>query len=751
MRGVWALALLLSVVVRAGLVAAGGCPTIGCGVPVTTTIGIEGEIDCYSFTGTAGDVVSIAESEPTQPQFNTCWRLRRPDTVIVGTPECSGQRNVTLPTTGSYTIEVFDNSASGDGDATGVYNLGYAVVSNAANACATAIGCGDTASGILGAETESDMYAFAAVAGEIASITANDADGSIVVGFELYGPTGTSVVKSTSGQRTVTLPDSGTYTIRVFENGDDGTGAYNVSFAIVSPTVSGCASALACGENPTPIISPRTNIDTFAFTTSLAAESVHIITTGAGGAFSPCVTVYAASGVEPTPAGTPTPVCGGQADALLANPGTHVIRIADQNDDATGSYGLGLQCLGTVTPTPTPTPTLSATPTLTVTPTLTETPTPTLTPTATGETPTPTSTPPPDLTATATPTGVVAASATPTPKTTATPSGPVNGLADPVAAKNAVRCQKALTRSSAKLVVSRAKRLDSCATRVLGCVQAKPGDLTCRSKAAVPCARGISKLGTDETTMRTTIVKACSPLSANDRGAAAGLGFDGQVATCPGVADVNQLVTCAAARNRCDGDDLMTIEEPRAGEMLRLVSAALEPGACLEDFGGTGVGVGEPAIGKAVVTCEKAVTRAARSLASTRLTRTANCVNAIFSCVQLHPGDAACLTKAAVRCGSEAGKIVAAEAKFTIAVNKKCPALPFGTLAAAIGLDLGAVGSTCTALGVGPMSSLASYQECLRRAHACDTATVLQAAAPRAGEMLQQVQRVLIESFCPVP
>jgi hypothetical protein len=39
----------------------------------------------------------------------------------------------------------------------------------------------------------------------------------------------------------------------------------------------------------------------------------------------------------------------------------------------------------------------------------------------------------------------------------------------------------------------------------------------------------------------------------------------------------------------------------------------------------------------------------------------------------------------------------------------------------------------------------------LVRSHACDPAAVLAAAAPRAAEMLTQVQRPLLESFCPAP
>ena len=101
--------------------------------------------------------------------------------------------------------------------------------------------------------------------------------------------------------------------------------------------------------------------------------------------------------------------------------------------------------------------------------------------------------------------------------------------------------------------------------------------------------------------------------------------------------------------------------------------------------------------------------------------------------------------------GNEAVKVISAEAKFAAAISKKCPAIPFGTLAADAGLDLGALDPICTAVGVGPVTSLATYQECVRRTHACEAASVLRTAAPRAGEMLLQVQRPLFETFCPFP
>ncbi len=742
MRRVLASVVVLAAVLAAGVAHAGSCPTITCGVPITGNVSLAG-VDCHEFSGTTNEVVSIAIDPTGQGTFSPRWTLRALGGASVGAGNFTGQRNLTLPSAGIYTIEVTDHNNDTDGS----YSLTYVVVSDSPGRCAAPIACGETVEASFAVASENDTYEFSGTTGDVVSITSSETASGSNACWDLYNPAGTSLANACL-QRTVALSDTGKFTIRASENGDDDIGFYNLSFTVVSPAALSCATAVACGANPMTMISPRTNTDTFAITTGVDAETVRITTTGGVGAFSPCWTVFGTSGSGPTPAGTPTPVCGGSGDALFTNAGAHVIRVSDLNDDATGSYGIGFQCLGTATPTPTPTPTVTATLTATFTLPPTETPTPTLTPTATGETPTPTLSATPSLTATV----ATTPSATPKGNPTATPIPPAAGLADPTAAKNAVRCQKALLKAGAKLVTSRLKRLDACATRVLGCVQTKPGEPSCRDKSVTPCARGIANLAADETKMRATIAKACGPLSATDRGSAVGLGFDTPLSTCPGTGDVAQLALCAAAQHRCDGDELMTPEEPRTGEMLRLVAASLEPGACLADFGGGGIGAGDPkTVGGPVVQCAKAVTRAARSLAATRLGRTANCVNAVLACIQLKPGDASCITKAAVRCGSEAGKIVAAEAKFAVATNKKCPAIPFATLASAAGLDWNALTGVCTSVGVGPVSSLATYQECLRRNHACAAASVLRTAAPRAGEMLLQVQRPLYESFCPFP
>ncbi len=75
----------------------------------------------------------------------------------------------------------------------------------------------------------------------------------------------------------------------------------------------------------------------------------------------------------------------------------------------------------------------------------------------------------------------------------------------------------------------------------------------------------------------------------------------------------------------------------------------------------------------------------------------------------------------------------------------------FPTLATVAGLNLVALDAACAPFGAAPITSLAGYQECLRRSHACGAAELIAAEAPRAAQLLGVVGRSLRDGFCPVP
>src|SRR5690348_15003451 len=62
---------------------------------------------------------------------------------------------------------------------------------------------------------------------------------------------------------------------------------------------------------------------------------------------------------------------------------------------------------------------------------------------------------------------------------------------DAKAAKAAVKCQNAIAQASAKLAGVELKSLDACSTAILTCIQTKPGDAACTTKAEGTCSKAL--------------------------------------------------------------------------------------------------------------------------------------------------------------------------------------------------------------------------------------------------------------------
>jgi hypothetical protein len=88
---------------------------LACGADTVATIGVNGEVDTYSFSGVAGEVVSIAVGENAIDNlFEPCWQLFAPGGAPVnaltcalgGTTAGTIAQVITLADTGTYTISV---------------------------------------------------------------------------------------------------------------------------------------------------------------------------------------------------------------------------------------------------------------------------------------------------------------------------------------------------------------------------------------------------------------------------------------------------------------------------------------------------------------------------------------------------------------------------------------------------------------------------------------------------------------------
>jgi hypothetical protein len=161
----------------------------------------------------------------------------------------------------------------------------------------------------------------------------------------------------------------------------------------------------------------------------------------------------------------------------------------------------------------------------------------------------------------------------------------------------------------------------------------------------------------------------------------------------------------------------------------------------------------DPDAAKAVVKCQKTLTKAEKTYAASVFNNLKKCLDTVFACLQTKPGDPACSTKAGTLCDKLAFKTEQAATKLRTSIVKACGSteISYATLRSPEGLDLDALTKTCVAFGIGNLSLLESYAECVVRIVACRTGDMVEAGAPRAEDLLASVGRELRSGVCPTP
>jgi hypothetical protein len=289
------------------------------------------------------------------------------------------------------------------------------------------------------------------------------------------------------------------------------------------------------------------------------------------------------------------------------------------------------------------------------------------------------------------------------------------------------------------------------------CIQTAPDDPACLGKASARCRSAVTGFVGVDAKQAAAVRKRCGgALALADVLAPAGLGY-GTLACDDGAGSdsLDDLATCVVGEHACRGAALFELLQPRAKELMRLPgmnAATLDTIVCLPDHGGDGAAVGDPAgEGKAVESCAAAIVKSGTSFVKKRLARMAKCADALFTCVQLKPGDGACLAKARARC--DAGQATSAAEERTLArsVTNRCreDVVAYATLRAARAANLDALASACAAVGVPALATLADYQQCVVRADACRIDGVLAVQAPRLAELLALVGRPFGSGQCP--
>lgn len=156
--------------------------------------------------------------------------------------------------------------------------------------------------------------------------------------------------------------------------------------------------------------------------------------------------------------------------------------------------------------------------------------------------------------------------------------GDGGGLGDPkTKGKAASACEKALAAAGAKLVKTRLKGVQQCATAVFACAQVDAGDAACVAKARATCAKAFAGLGAsgDEAALVTAVVKGCTggTLTGDDLRSVVGLGFDASASECaalgvPSLDGPTQIGECVGRRLGCRARHVLEFELPRLRELM---------------------------------------------------------------------------------------------------------------------------------------------------------------------------------------
>jgi hypothetical protein len=213
---------------------------------VTGTTSGTGDIDGYTFNGTAGKRVVIGCVETGGASYNTTMSLYPPGggAPLILTP--SNRQEAQLNATGTWTILVEDY---GD-DTPGNYSLSLLNVTDGPYSSGSDTDGGSVTTkgaafhGTIYAPGDMDGYTFYGVTGQTANITAVVNSGAMDTYITLYPPNGGNAVTATSGDNIApVLTQDGYYTIVIEDNAQDQTGSYTL-------TVSNSGGVTAVGATP---------------------------------------------------------------------------------------------------------------------------------------------------------------------------------------------------------------------------------------------------------------------------------------------------------------------------------------------------------------------------------------------------------------------------------------------------------------------------------------------------------------------
>jgi hypothetical protein len=332
------------------------------GQTASGTILVAAQVDSYTFTASASDVV-IFTATATSGTLLPLIQLYNPSSTLIGTApgSCTSataveMSPVTLTATGDYTVMVSDCSATN----TGGYDLYAQRTNNPSGAANFAFGSAPVS--LINLPAQSDSFTFSASASDVVDLTMTATSGALIPKIRLYNPNGSlnsSIQAGGAGcsgtsveMNGVSLLSTGTYTVLLGDCGDTNTGNYTVyAQRTNNPTA---ATPVAWGQTQAGYIGTAAKSATFAFAGTIS-NVVDLTVTEENGLIRPKVRLYNPDG---TLAGSaPSGSCAAATSVALTSvtltqDGTYTVLVGDCLDTSTGDYNLTSSCSGTCPVTP---------------------------------------------------------------------------------------------------------------------------------------------------------------------------------------------------------------------------------------------------------------------------------------------------------------------------------------------------------------------------------------------------------------
>jgi len=302
---------------------------LACGATVAANLAFAGEVDAYTFSAGAGDVVTFRLNATNAiSQFSPKIELVDPAGInytVSGATSFTG----TLTNAGNYALFVSYNSGT---SRTGDYWLAAEKLNTACNAAM--LTCPDVFTNSIASIEEIDAYTISILPGgafttlRLESITA-----SFTPTMELFDPLGRALGSSTSTLNG-NLTNAGNYTVLIrHSSGNNRTGDYRLALQrIVLPCA---ATPAACGDVLAGELSVVGELDAFTITTAGGEVfSVQLLSTNSS--FPVQFDLY-------NPAGVSLTTSDSDYVGTFTNAGTYAIIVRAVTSVRTGNYWLGIE------------------------------------------------------------------------------------------------------------------------------------------------------------------------------------------------------------------------------------------------------------------------------------------------------------------------------------------------------------------------------------------------------------------------